>query len=76
MPLAKNISPHKGVPCLKQFNQEEFIKTTEHYGPQLTSGLKGDWIGLYRLDQLLSTFQIVINQILSSLLILRVLFHV
>jgi len=24
------------------------MKTLEKAGPQLTSGLKGDWIGLYR----------------------------
>uniref|UniRef100_A0A670IJT5 DENN domain containing 6A n=1 Tax=Podarcis muralis TaxID=64176 RepID=A0A670IJT5_PODMU len=35
-------------PQLKPFNQEEFMKTLEKAGPQLTSRLKGDWIGLYR----------------------------
>lgn len=48
MPLQRNISPHKAVPCLKPFETEEFIKTLEHSGPQLTSGLKGNWVGLYR----------------------------
>ncbi|XP_013404768.1 protein DENND6A isoform X2 [Lingula anatina] len=48
MPLQRNISPHKGPPVLKPFNVEEFLKTLDHSGPQLTSGLKGDWIGLYR----------------------------
>lgn len=48
MPLQRNISPHKAVPCLKPFDTEEFIKTLEHSGPQLTSGLKGNWVGLYR----------------------------
>lgn len=48
MPLQKNISPHKGAPRLKPFDAEEFLKTIEHSGPQLTSGLKGDWVGLYR----------------------------
>jgi hypothetical protein len=29
------------------------MKTLEKTGPQLTSGIKGDWIGLYRLGSLL-----------------------
>ncbi|XP_066472713.1 protein DENND6A isoform X2 [Tiliqua scincoides] len=48
MPLQKSISPWKSPPQLKTFNQEEFMKTLEKTGPQLTSRLKGDWIGLYR----------------------------
>ncbi|KAH0630139.1 hypothetical protein JD844_012807 [Phrynosoma platyrhinos] len=48
MPLQKSISPWKSPPQLKPFNQEEFMKTLEKTGPQLTSRLKGDWIGLYR----------------------------
>ncbi|XP_077862592.1 protein DENND6A-like [Saccoglossus kowalevskii] len=48
MPLQRNISPWKQPPRLKPFLPEEFIKTLEHSGPQLTSGLTGDWIGLYR----------------------------
>lgn len=48
MPLQRNISPHKSAPCLKPFDAEEFIKNLEHSGPQLTSVLKGDWVGLYR----------------------------
>ncbi|RMB99937.1 hypothetical protein DUI87_23345 [Hirundo rustica rustica] len=35
-------------PQLRQFSQDDFMKTLEKAGPQLTSGLKGDWIGLYR----------------------------
>ncbi|XP_007908989.1 DENN/MADD domain containing 6Aa isoform X2 [Callorhinchus milii] len=35
-------------PQLKPFIAEEFLKTLEKAGPQLTSRLKGDWIGLYR----------------------------
>ncbi|KAK3536556.1 hypothetical protein QTP86_013758 [Hemibagrus guttatus] len=35
-------------PQLKPFVQDEFMKTLEKAGPQLTSRLKGDWIGLYR----------------------------
>ncbi len=48
MPLQRNISPHKGAPRLRPFDVEEFLNTLEHSGPQLTSGLKGDWVGLYR----------------------------
>ncbi|XP_043934710.1 protein DENND6A isoform X2 [Protopterus annectens] len=48
MPLQKSISPWKSPPQLRSFNQEEFMKTLEKTGPQLTSRLKGDWIGLYR----------------------------
>ncbi|XP_028680540.1 LOW QUALITY PROTEIN: DENN/MADD domain containing 6Aa [Erpetoichthys calabaricus] len=48
MPLQKSISPWKNPPQLKPFSQEEFMKTLEKTGPQLTSRLKGDWIGLYR----------------------------
>ncbi len=35
-------------PQLRPFSQEEFMRTLEKAGPQLTSRLKGDWIGLYR----------------------------
>jgi hypothetical protein len=35
-------------PKLKCFDAEEFLKTVEHSGPQLTSVLKGNWKGLYR----------------------------
>uniref|UniRef100_A0A672LNE1 Protein DENND6A-like n=1 Tax=Sinocyclocheilus grahami TaxID=75366 RepID=A0A672LNE1_SINGR len=48
MPLQKSISAWKSPPQLRPFNQEEFMKTLEKAGPQLTSRLKGDWIGLYR----------------------------
>ncbi|KAG5274206.1 hypothetical protein AALO_G00133490 [Alosa alosa] len=48
MPLKKSISPWKSPPQLRPFIQEEFMKTLEKAGPQLTSRLKGDWIGLYR----------------------------
>lgn len=57
MPLQRNISPHKGVPHLKPFEPEEFIKTLEHSGPQLTSGLKGDWASLYRKFFVTANFQ-------------------
>lgn len=48
MPLKKSISPWKSPPQLRQFLSEEFMKTLEKTGPQLTSRIKGDWIGLYR----------------------------
>ncbi|XP_064632620.1 protein DENND6B-like isoform X2 [Lineus longissimus] len=48
MPLQRNISPHKGPPQMKPFDTEEFLKSLEQAGPQLTSGIKGDWIGLYK----------------------------
>ncbi|MEE6501793.1 hypothetical protein FKM82_004324 [Ascaphus truei] len=48
MPLQKSISAWKSPPQLKPFSQEEFMKTLEKTGPQLTSRSKGDWIGLYR----------------------------
>lgn len=48
MPLQKNVSPFKGTPMIQTFNQEEFLKTLETSGPHLTSGIKGDWTGLYR----------------------------
>lgn len=35
-------------PQIRPFSQEDFIKTLDQGGPQLTSVLKGDWIGLYR----------------------------
>lgn len=30
------------------FNPDNFFATLESTGPQLTSGIKGDWVGLYR----------------------------
>ncbi|KAE8612667.1 hypothetical protein XENTR_v10012941 [Xenopus tropicalis] len=48
MPLLKSVCAWKSPPQLKPFSQEEFMKSLERAGPQLTSALKGDWIGLYR----------------------------
>ncbi|XP_041347796.1 protein DENND6A-like [Gigantopelta aegis] len=48
MPLQKNISPHKAPPHLRPFDLNEFLQNIETSGPQLTSGTKGDWEGLYR----------------------------
>ena len=46
--------PSQGPPRLRPFDTEEFLHTVEHSGPQLTSGIKGDWEGLYRWAALLS----------------------
>ena len=48
MPLAKNLSPFKRPPILKQFQKDDFIASLDSAGPQLTTGIKGDWTGLYR----------------------------
>ncbi|KAI9557512.1 hypothetical protein GHT06_017340 [Daphnia sinensis] len=48
MPLQKSISPYKAVPGLSAFKAEEVLASVEHCGPQLTTGVKGDWTGLYR----------------------------
>lgn len=48
MPLQRNVSPFKRTPVLQRFSQDEFLKTLDTSGPQLTSGIKGDWAGLYK----------------------------
>lgn len=50
MPLQKNISPFKNIPVINPFNPDDFIKSLETFpsGPQLTTGIKGDWSNLYR----------------------------
>ncbi|XP_054707021.1 protein DENND6B-like [Uloborus diversus] len=48
MPLLKNISPHKDTPVPRPFNPDDFLKSVEQSGPQLTSGIRGNWSGLYR----------------------------
>lgn len=30
------------------FNPDDFLATLNNAGPQLTTGIKGDWVGLYR----------------------------
>lgn len=35
-------------PLIRPFSEEEFVSTLEQAGPQLTSLLRGDWMGLYR----------------------------
>ncbi|BHF60576.1 Protein dennd6a [Sparganum proliferum] len=48
LPFQRDISPYKDVPESGRFNMEEFFRTLETLGPQLTCELKGDWVGLYR----------------------------
>ncbi|CAH2003529.1 unnamed protein product [Acanthoscelides obtectus] len=51
MPLQKNISPFKAAPKPLPFDPERFFMTLESVGPQLTlsnTGIKGDWVGLYK----------------------------
>lgn len=48
MPLQRNISPYKGTPSLKPFKQDDFLRSLDTAGPQLTTGIKGDWAALYR----------------------------
>ncbi|KAM3181453.1 hypothetical protein ACTXT7_014353, partial [Hymenolepis weldensis] len=48
MPLHRDVSPFRSVPVLKRFNMNEFFRTLESAGPQLTCDVKGDWAGLYR----------------------------
>ncbi|XP_038667555.1 protein DENND6B isoform X2 [Scyliorhinus canicula] len=48
MPLQRTITAWKNPPQIRPFIKEEFMKTLEYAGPQLTSVQKGDWIGLYR----------------------------
>lgn len=38
----------QAIPSLRPFNPDDFLATLELYGPQLTSGIRGDWEGLYR----------------------------
>ncbi|XP_015260242.1 PREDICTED: protein DENND6B [Cyprinodon variegatus] len=48
MPLQRSVTPWKTPPQVRPFSQEEFLSTLDHTGPQLTSMLRGDWMGLYR----------------------------
>ncbi|KAM6161884.1 protein DENND6B isoform 2-T2 [Erethizon dorsatum] len=48
MPLQKSITPWKTPPQIRPFRQDDFLRSLEHAGPQLTCILKGDWLGLYR----------------------------
>lgn len=49
--LSCRSDPHVCVqtpPQIRPFSQDEFMSTLDQTGPQLTSLLKGDWMGLYR----------------------------
>ncbi|XP_077278090.1 protein DENND6A isoform X2 [Temnothorax americanus] len=48
MPLQKNISPFKATPTPQMFNPDDFLTSLSSSGPQLTTGIKGDWVGLYK----------------------------
>ncbi|XP_078091813.1 protein DENND6B isoform X1 [Mustelus asterias] len=48
MPLQRTITAWKNPPQIRPFIKDEFMKTLEYAGPQLTSVQKGDWVGLYR----------------------------
>ncbi|XP_055251542.1 protein DENND6B isoform X2 [Moschus berezovskii] len=48
MPLQKGIVPWKTPPQIRPFRQDDFLRSLERTGPQLTCVLKGDWLGLYR----------------------------
>lgn len=48
MPLHSRISPFKAPPELPPIDIEAFISTLDTSGPQLTTKVKGDWLGLYR----------------------------
>lgn len=48
LPLHKFYQANRECPRIRQFDKDEFIKTLDQYGPQLTSGLKGDWKDLYK----------------------------
>lgn len=48
MPLKRDVSPWRPPPQLKPFNTEQFLRGMEGAGPHLTSGIKGNWSGLYK----------------------------
>ncbi|XP_037086602.1 protein DENND6B-like [Pollicipes pollicipes] len=48
MPLQRSISPYKAAPVMRPFNPDDFCQRLGDSGPQLTTGIKGDWVGLYR----------------------------
>lgn len=48
MPLHSKISPFKAPPELPAFDIDSFLATLDVSGPQLTTKIKGDWLGLYK----------------------------
>jgi hypothetical protein len=45
-------SPPQSPPQIRPFRQDDFLRSLEHAGPQLTCILKGDWLGLYRWEDI------------------------
>lgn len=45
-PLKQPLS--QAPPQIRPFHQDDFLRSLDHAGPQLTCILKGDWLGLYR----------------------------
>jgi hypothetical protein len=58
LPLRKYYQVNRKPPMIKEFDNEEFLKTLDQYGPQLTSGLKGDWKDLYKQFLTTSNFRL------------------
>ncbi|CAF4889270.1 unnamed protein product [Rotaria sp. Silwood1] len=58
LPLRKYYQVNRKPPIIKEFDNEEFLKTLDQYGPQLTSGLKGDWKELYKHFLLTPNFRL------------------
>ncbi|KAL1137887.1 hypothetical protein AAG570_009583 [Ranatra chinensis] len=48
MPLHKNISPYRAAPTPWPFDPDAFLASLDKSGPQLTTGIRGNWVGLYR----------------------------
>ncbi|XP_044740798.1 protein DENND6A [Chrysoperla carnea] len=62
MPLQKNVSPFKGSVTPLPFNPDKFFATLASSGPQLTSGVRGNWEGLYRKFLRSPNFNVWFNQ--------------
>lgn len=43
-----NLTSPQATPIPQLFNPDDFLATLSSAGPQLTIGIKGDWVGLYR----------------------------
>lgn len=48
MPLHNKISPFRTPPKLPSFEIDAFLATLDTSGPQLTTKIRGDWLGLYK----------------------------
>jgi len=38
----------QATPTPQMFNPDDFLASLSSSGPQLTTGIKGDWVGLYK----------------------------